>query len=76
MSSTGPPASRLRFGVGLLLGLLVALGGGWLLLRGARQQIEDDWTTRRALVTANALTQLVGRGEDDAAVRRLIGAWT
>ncbi len=76
MSSTGPPASRLRFGVGLLLGLLVALGGGWLLLRGARQQMEDDWTTRRALVAANALTQLVGRGEDDAAVRRLIGAWS
>ena len=76
MSSTRPPASRLRFGVGLLLGLLVAVGGGWFLLRGARRQMEDDWTTRRALVTANALTELVSRAEDDAAVGRLIGAWS
>jgi len=75
MSPARPPASRVRFGVGLLLGLLVALGGGWTLLRGARKQMEEDWTTRRAIVTASALTTLVGRAEDDAAVRRVVAAW-
>ncbi len=75
MSPARPPASRLRFGIGLLLGLLLALGGGWVLLRGARKQMEDDWTTRRAIVTASALTTLVGRAEDDAAVRRVVAAW-
>ena len=73
--SERPPASRTRFGVGLLLGLVVALGGGWALLRGARAQLEDDWITRRAVVAANALGSLVGQAGDDAAVRKLVGAW-
>ena len=70
-----PPASRTRFGVGLLLGLVVALGGGWALLRGARAQLEDDWITRRAIVAANALGALVGQAPDDAAVRKAVTAW-
>jgi len=69
------PASRTRFGIGLLLGLVVALGGGWALLRGARAQLEDDWITRRATVSANALGALVGQAADDAAVRKSVGAW-
>ena len=75
MSPAGPPASRLRFGLGLFLGLLVALGGGWGLLRGARRQLEDDWATRRAIVTASALGSMVARAADDAAVRRTVAAW-
>ena len=75
MSPAGPPASRLRFGLGLFLGLLVALGGGWGLLRGARRQLEDDWATRRAIVTASALGSMVARAADDAAVRRTVVAW-
>ena len=75
MSPARPPASRVRFGVGLLLGLVVALGGGWALLRGARAQLEDDWITRRAIVAANALASLVGQAPDDGAVRTLVGAW-
>src|SRR6185503_13888849 len=63
------------FGVGLLLGLVVALGGGWALLRGARAQLEDDWITRRAIVAANALGALVGQAPDDAAVRKAVTAW-
>jgi arabinogalactan oligomer/maltooligosaccharide transport system permease protein len=59
----------------LLLGLVVALGGGWALLRGARAQLEDDWITRRATVSANALGALVGQAADDAAVRKSVGAW-
>jgi arabinogalactan oligomer/maltooligosaccharide transport system permease protein len=70
-----PPDSRLRFGLGLLLGLGVTLGGGWGLLRGARMQMEDDWTTRRAIVTANSLAALVSRAEDEASVRALVDAW-
>ena len=70
-----PPASRTRFGVGLLLGLVVALGGGWALLRGARAQLEDDWITRGAIVAANALGALVGQAPDDAAVRKAVTAW-
>ncbi|HUM13007.1 MAG TPA: sugar ABC transporter permease [Myxococcaceae bacterium] len=65
----------MRFGVGLLLGLLVALGGGWLLLRGAQTQMEDDWTTRRAIVAANALASLVSQAADDGAVRTVVVAW-
>ena len=75
MSPARPPASRVRFGVGLLLGLLVALGGGWLLLRGAQTQMEDDWTTRRAIVAANALASLVSQAADDGAVRTVVVAW-
>jgi len=75
VSPAGPPASRLRFGLGLFLGLLVALGGGWGLLRGARRQLEDDWATRRAIVTASALGSMVARAADDAAVRRTVAAW-
>jgi len=59
----------------LLLGLLVALGGGWALLRGARAQLEDDWITRRAIVAANALGSLVGQAGDDVALRKIVGAW-
>ena len=69
------PASRTRFGIGLLLGLVVALGGGWALLRGARAQLEDDWITRRAIVAVNALGSLVAQAGDDAAVRKAVGAW-
>ena len=65
----------MRFGLGLLLGLLVALGGGWSLLRGARTQLEDDWITRRAIVSANALGALVGQAADDAAARKLVAGW-
>ena len=65
----------MRFGVALLLGLVLALGGGWALLRGARTQIEDDWTTRRAIVTANALASLVGRAPEDGAVRTMVTRW-
>jgi len=75
VSPARPPASRVRFGVGLLLGLLVALGGGWLLLRGAQTQMEDDWTTRRAIVAANALASLVSQAADDGAVRTVVVAW-
>ena len=70
-----PPDSRLRFGLGLLLGLLVALGGGWSLLRGARTQMEDDWTTRRAIVTSSAIAALATRAEDADAMRRVVAAW-
>ena len=66
---------RVRFGLGLLLGLLLALGGGWALLRGARTQLEDDWITRRAIVSANALGALVGQAADDAAARKLVAGW-
>ena len=65
----------MRFGLGLLLGLLVALGGGWSLLRGARTQLEDDWITRRAIVSANALGALVGQAADDAEARKLVAGW-
>ncbi len=65
----------MRFGVGLFLGLLVGLGGGWLLLRGAQTQMEDDWTTRRAIVAANALASLVIQAADDGAVRTVVVAW-
>jgi arabinogalactan oligomer/maltooligosaccharide transport system permease protein len=75
VTSASPPHPWLRFGLGLLLGLLVALGGGWGLLRGARIQMEDDWTTRRAIVTANALVAMVSRAEDGAEVRRVVGTW-
>ena len=75
MSTTGPPALRVRFGLGLLLGLVLALGGGWALLRGARAQLEDDWITRRAIVSANALGALVGQAADDAAARTLVAGW-
>src|SRR4029453_442058 len=73
--SPAPPASRVRFGIGLLLGLLVALGGGWALVRGARTQLEDDWTTRRAIVEANALASLVGPADDDAAGGKRAPPW-
>ena len=66
---------RVRFGLGLLLGLLLALGGGWALLRGARTQLEDDWITRRAIVSANALGALVGQAADDAEARKLVAGW-
>jgi len=75
VSSAGPPALRVRFGLGLLLGLLLALGGGWALLRGARTQLEDDWITRRAIVSANALGALVGQAADDAEARKLVAGW-
>jgi arabinogalactan oligomer / maltooligosaccharide transport system permease protein len=75
VSPERPPASRVRFGIGLLLGLLVALAGGWALLRGARTQLEDDWTTRRAIVAANALGSLVGQAADDVAVRKVTADW-
>ena len=73
MSPTGPPALRVRFGLGILLGLLLALGGGWALLRGARTQLDDDWITRRAIVSANSLGALVGQAADDAARKRVAG---
>jgi arabinogalactan oligomer/maltooligosaccharide transport system permease protein len=37
--------------------------------------MEDDWTTRQAIVTTNALAALVSPAEDDGAVRRVVAAW-
>lgn len=71
-----PTPDRKRLLWGLALGLLVAVGGGAALLRGAAAQLGRDAETRRAVVALGALAELAGRvGEDGDALRRAVARW-
>ncbi|HSD11914.1 MAG TPA: sugar ABC transporter permease [Candidatus Binatia bacterium] len=71
------PSHRLRFGIGLALGLLLAIGLGVLLLAGARQAEVRLRAEREAIVTLNALTGVVDRaGISGEAVRSAVASWT
>jgi arabinogalactan oligomer/maltooligosaccharide transport system permease protein len=67
---------RLRFGIGLSLGLLLGIGLGVLFLVGARRADARVRADREAIVTLNALTEIVERaGISGGAVRSAVAAW-
>jgi arabinogalactan oligomer/maltooligosaccharide transport system permease protein len=68
-------AHVLRFGAGLVVALAVGIGGGWLLLRGARQQIEADRQTRTAIVSVMALADVVAHASDGEGARAVVSGW-
>ncbi len=73
---TAAPSSRLRVGIGLAAALLLAVGGSYLLLRGAGGEAGEDVTTRRAVVTVRALDELVVRaGLRGEPLRALLAGW-
>ncbi|HEU5250930.1 MAG TPA: sugar ABC transporter permease, partial [Thermoanaerobaculia bacterium] len=70
------PSHRLRFGIGLALGLLLGVGLGVLLLVGARRADARVRAEREAIVTLNALTDVVDRaGISGDAVRSAVASW-
>ncbi|MFO0583457.1 MAG: sugar ABC transporter permease [Anaeromyxobacter sp.] len=72
--ATSPDRNRLLWGVGL--GLLVAVGGGAALLRGAHAQLDRDADTRRAIVSLGALSELAARtGDDGEKLRAAVEGW-
>jgi len=74
--ANAPSPDRRRLLWGLALGLLVAVGGGALLLRGAHAQLARDAETRRAFVALGGLSELAARvGDDGDTLRMLVAAW-
>jgi arabinogalactan oligomer/maltooligosaccharide transport system permease protein len=70
------PSHRLRFGIGLALGLLLGVGLGVLLLVGARRTEARVRAEREAIVTLNAFADVVDRaGISGDAVRGAVAAW-
>jgi arabinogalactan oligomer/maltooligosaccharide transport system permease protein len=72
----GSASHRLRFGIGLALGLLLGVGLGFSLLAGARRADTRVRAEREAIVTLNAATDAVERaGVSGDAVRLAVAAW-
>jgi arabinogalactan oligomer/maltooligosaccharide transport system permease protein len=72
----GPTSYRLRFGIGLALGLLLGVGLGFSLLAGARRADARVRAERQAIVTLNAATDAVERaGVSGDGVRLAVAAW-
>ncbi len=70
------PSHRLRFGIGLALGLLLGVGLGLFLLVGATRADARVRAEREAIVTLNALADAVERaGVSGDEVRRVVAAW-
>jgi len=70
------PSHRLRFGIGLALALVLGVGLGLFLLVGATRADARLRAGREAIVTLNALTDVVERaGVSGDAVRRAVAAW-
>jgi arabinogalactan oligomer / maltooligosaccharide transport system permease protein len=71
-----PASHRLRFGIGLALGLLLGVGLGFSLLAGARGADARVRAEREAIVTLNAATDAVERaGVSGDAVRLAVAGW-
>jgi len=72
----GSASHRLRFGIGLALGLLLGVGLGFSLLAGARRADTRIRAEREAIVTLNAATDAAERaGVSGDAVRLAVAAW-
>jgi arabinogalactan oligomer/maltooligosaccharide transport system permease protein len=72
----GSASHRLRFGIGLALGLLLGVGLGFSLLAGARRADARVRAEREAIVTLNAATDAVERsGVSGDAVRLAVTGW-
>ena len=72
----GSASHRLRFGIGLALGLLLGVGLGFSLLAGARRADARVRAEREAIVTLNAATDAAERaGVSGDAVRLAVAAW-
>jgi arabinogalactan oligomer / maltooligosaccharide transport system permease protein len=70
------PSHRLRFGIGLALALALGIGLDVFLLAGARAAEARVRAERQAIVTLNALTDVVVRaGISGDGVRTAVAAW-
>ena len=69
------PSHRRRFLAGLAVALALGVGGSWLLLRGAHGDLAGEVRTRKAIVTALALQDLVSRAADGDGLRQVVASW-
>ena len=69
------PSHRLRFGAGLLVATLLVAGVGHRLLSTALGETARFGEDRRAVVSLRALTDLVARAGDGAAVRSVVAGF-